>query len=62
MVKFFCDKCERELEEIEIFTITVTPPEVRSWSDNERTGTGILCRDCLERLEGWFGIFLKEGE
>lgn len=58
MIKYFCDKCNRELENYDIFTVTVTPPEIRRWDDNARTGTGILCRECWGRFEGWIGINL----
>ena len=53
MIKYFCDKCDKELEDYDIFTVTVTPPEVRQWTDDARTGTGILCRECLKKMENW---------
>ena len=29
MIKYFCDMCEKQLEEWDIFTVEVTPPEIR---------------------------------
>lgn len=55
MIKYFCDKCNCELCEYEIYTITVTPPEIRCWDDDE-AGTDILCRKCWERFEAWIRI------
>ena len=53
MIKYFCDKCDRELESCDIFVLSVTPPEVRSWNDNALTGECILCRECLEKFQYW---------
>lgn len=63
MIKYFCDKCNRELENVDIFTVTVTPPEIRRWDDNARTGTAILCRECMERFDAWLeALPLKEDQ
>lgn len=46
MIKYFCDKCGKEIGDFnmnEIFTVKVEPPEVRSWRDEGETGTYILC-------------------
>lgn len=51
MVKYFCDKCGKELEEYEVFTITIFPPEIRSWADNARTGDCIFCTKCVEEFQ-----------
>ena len=53
MIKYFCDKCDRELERFDIFVLSVTPPEVRTWDDNALTGECILCRECLEKFQYW---------
>lgn len=53
MIKYFCDKCGKELENFDIFTVEVTPPEIRSWDDNARTGICIMCRDCLDVFQKW---------
>lgn len=58
MIKYFCDKCGDELENYDIFTFEITPPEIRCLDDVARTGTAILCRKCWERFEGWTGIKL----
>lgn len=51
MIKYFCDMCEKQLEEWDIFTVTVTPPEIRQWTDDAYTGTCILCRTCLKLFQ-----------
>ena len=56
MIKYFCDKCDKELENCDIFTITVTPPEIRRWDDAARTGDCILCRECLDAFQGWLEV------
>ena len=56
MIKYFCDKCDKELENYDIFTIPVTPPEIRRWDDDARTGECILCRECLDAFQGWLEI------
>lgn len=56
MIKYFCDKCEKELENYDIFALTVTPPEIRRWDDDARTGECILCRECLDAFQGWLGL------
>lgn len=59
MIKYFCDKCDKELENYDIFTITVTPPEIRRWDDAARTGECILCRKCLDAFQGWLSVSEK---
>ena len=51
MIKYFCDMCEKQLEEWDIFTVTVTPPEIRQWTDDAYTGACILCRNCLKLFQ-----------
>ena len=53
MIKYFCDKCGKEAEDWEVFTIKVIPPEIRSWEDDTVTGIYILCSDCTKRLHKW---------
>ena len=48
MIKYFCDMCEKQLEEWDIFTVEVTPPEIRRCEDDAYTGSYILCRNCLK--------------
>jgi hypothetical protein len=50
MIKYFCDKCGKECEDYEAFTIKVIPPEVRTWMDDAETGIYILCFDCVKKL------------
>lgn len=51
MIKYFCDKCDKELENYDIFIIPC--PEIRTWDDDARTGYCILCRSCLDKFENW---------
>ena len=53
MVKYFCDKCNKELEEYEVFAVTVFSPDVRSWNDDAKTGDGILCTECVDAFQKW---------
>ena len=56
MIKYFCDKCGREIGDFnmnEIFTVKVEPPEVRSWQDDTETGTYILCYQCVRKFNDW---------
>ena len=57
MIKYFCDKCGQELANYDIFTLTITPPEIRMYTDDAYTGDGIMCRDCIALFHKW----LKEG-
>ena len=50
MTKYFCDRCRKEIGKFKIFTVTVEPPEVRSWADNAEAGTYIFCYDCVRKL------------
>ncbi len=51
MIKYFCDMCEKQLEEWDIFKVEVTPPEIRQWEDDAYTGMCILCRNCIKLFQ-----------
>ena len=53
MIKYFCDKCGKELEDYDIFTVEIVPPEIRQWSDDTHTGTCIMCRPCVKWFQDW---------
>ena len=53
MIKYFCDKCNKQLVNYDIFTVNVVPPEVRQWEGNAYTGTYILCEDCIKEFHKW---------
>ena len=53
MIKYFCDKCDKELAHYDVFTVTVTPPEIRQWLDDAMSGECILCRECLKKMQDW---------
>ena len=52
MIKYFCDKCGKEVGEFEAYTILVEAPEIKSWTDQymyERRGYQV-CRDCMAKI------------
>lgn len=59
MIRYFCDKCGKELDSFngtissDTFKVTVEPPEVRRWADDAETGTYILCYDCIRKFNKW---------
>lgn len=54
MIKYFCDKCGKELEDYDIFKVEITPPEIRQLEDNAYTAYPfILCRDCMKSFHVW---------
>lgn len=53
MIKYFCDKCGKECEDYDVFTIKVIPPEFRTWMDDTETGTYILCYGCVRKFNKW---------
>ena len=62
MVKYYCDKCNLQLETYNIFTIKITPPDFRRWDDEALTEDRILCRGCMELFDGWISITRKMNE
>lgn len=52
MIKYFCDKCGKELSS-DVFEVEVKPPEIRTWLDEAEAGTYILCYDCTRKLNKW---------
>lgn len=61
MIKYFCDKCGKELDNFnneftsDIFKVVVDPPDIRRWTDNAETGTYIMCYDCVREFNKWIG-------
>jgi DNA-directed RNA polymerase subunit RPC12/RpoP len=54
MIKYFCDKCGKEIESfIGGFMIKVEPPELRTMATEAETGTYILCYNCVKDLNKW---------
>ena len=56
MIRYFCDKCGKEIGDFnmnEVFTVTVESPEVCKWSDEAGAGTYILCNNCVQKLNKW---------
>lgn len=53
MVKYFCDRCGKERGQYELFTVTITPPKIWSYSDPmaEYYEGGLhLCSNCMEKI------------
>ena len=54
MIKYFCDKCGKEIESfIGGFMIKVEPPELRTMATEAETGSYILCYNCVRKLNKW---------
>lgn len=53
MIKYFCDKCGKECQEYEVFTIKINTPEILSWDYYPVSGEYILCFDCTKKLDKW---------
>ena len=59
MIKYFCDKCGKELENFDdefssdLFKVIVDPPDIRKWADDAETGTYILCYECVRKFNKW---------
>ena len=60
MIKYFCDRCGKEInyKSYELFKVTVEPPEVRSCMDGAETETYILCYNCVKGISK----FISTGE
>ena len=53
MIKDYCDRCGKEIGELEAYTILIQGPEIRSWADGylyDRNNYQI-CRDCIEDVD-----------
>ena len=59
MIKYFCDKCGKELPLVanefssDMFKVTVDPPDIRKWADNAETGSYMLCYACVRKFNKW---------
>lgn len=53
MIKYFCDKCNKNLVDYDIFDVEISPPEIRDWDTNAYTGKIILCKNCLKEFYKW---------
>ena len=60
MIKFFCDKCGKELDRVYMYTGSICQPEITNWDSPfiEDPATFELCYDCAKKLER----FLREDE
>lgn len=53
MIKYFCDKCKKELGRAEFFTIEAEPPVISVWGDELLTDKRIMCRECMDAFDKW---------
>lgn len=59
MIKYFCDKCGKELPLFnneftsDMFKVTIEPPEIRRWADDAETGNYMLCYACVRKFNKW---------
>lgn len=47
MIKYFCDRCTKEIESNRQFQIFIEPPYIAS----DCKGSFICCKDCAERIK-----------
>ena len=53
MVKYYCDRCGREREKYEMFSVTIIPPEVWPYYESLITyysGELHFCIDCMKKI------------
>ena len=52
MIKIYCDKCGKEIDEFEEYTILIQGPVIRAWEDEymyDKKGYQI-CRNCIKSV------------
>lgn len=52
MIKVYCDKCGKEVGELEAYTIMVEAPEIRSWDDPYLYSRRAyqVCKECMTKV------------
>jgi len=53
MVKYYCDRCGKGRRKVELFTVTIEPPEVRSYNSSLAIyydGDLHFCDDCMKKI------------
>lgn len=53
MIKVYCDRCGKEVGELEAYTLLVQGPTINAWDDNymyDRKDYQI-CRDCIKGVD-----------
>jgi len=58
MVKYFCDKCEREVEPVEMFGLDLQSYKYGT-EDGQSLKTAFVCWDCQENLCGLFDRWIN---
>lgn len=51
MIKYYCDKCGKQLNTYDIFTAQIIPPENSTWNDD--AGSYIFCKTCFKEFQKW---------
>ena len=53
MIKVYCDRCGKEVGELEVYTLLVQGPTIKAWDDNYMYGRKDyqICRDCIEDVD-----------
>ena len=53
MIKVYCDRCGKEVGELEAYTILIQGPEIRSWSDEYLYDRKCyqVCKDCIKGID-----------
>lgn len=58
MIKVYCDRCGKEVGELEVYTLSVQGPTIKAWDDNYMYGRKDyqICRDCIEDVDKLIAI------
>lgn len=51
MTKYYCDRCGGEIERYSVFTLEITPPEIRTIEDASYSAELHICRDCIKDVD-----------
>ena len=64
MIKYYCDKCRKEIDSYRAFTIVVQEPEIHSYADMALFDSyGYqLCDICMKDFSSFFKTKSKEGK
>ncbi len=49
MIRYYCDRCGKEIAGVESYTLFVQGPEIQSWDDNYmfHRKDYQICKDCI---------------
>ena len=53
MIKYYCDRCGKEMDGLHMFVIEIRPPVIRTLSDEAYAKGYQICRDCIEDVDNF---------